>query len=586
MGTQIRSLDSKMLSHGDVSLSRPLLASSQLRFRLGLARGRMSAYPLDSMDFVMMDLERPDNRSRHAHWCAGDLTGRLLEFLSCAEGVDGRSDPRLDELFERILKQRKPSGFIGRYTALAGDKAHEDDPLRTGSASRLFHGLLRYHELSGDARALEAATGMAEQLWNVRDEWRKRLKAGELWVLFSWVLEPFARLYGTTKDHRWLEFCGMLRDYLPTCESKNCHSHGFMSALRGLQVAALVTGDPSWNEKPELNRRLITERRYEMPDGCVSEGFPYSGRNEGCSIADWLMLNLNAGLLSDDDAAYDKAERIFWNALAFNQFITGGFGHRGLTRNGYGVTDIGEAWWCCTQSAGQAMAKFARHAVTCREGAVRVNLLVPGQFAVLLPGGARANVRIATNYPSRAEATVEVDKLSEGVAVKLRIPSCVRNPRIDQTRVGQGVKLTFRGELGHRIEQCHPGVILTYGPLVLVPGAGVSGVPSAELTDANGVPAGYIPQLLPPGVPNIKLDAPADADGFVRLPRCPGECPLPEWSYFDEGPGSPTWVEGAPVEVQLKCSDGRSRRARFTPECYNTSVLALFETPVVFQGVE
>lgn len=42
-----------------------------------------------------------------------------------------------------------------------------------------------------------------------------------------------------------------------------------------------------------------------MPDGCVSETFPHSNRNEACSIADWLMLNLNAGLLLGDDAAYD-----------------------------------------------------------------------------------------------------------------------------------------------------------------------------------------------------------------------------------------------------------------------------------------
>jgi hypothetical protein len=49
------------------------------------------------------------------------------------------------------------------------------------------------------------------------------------------------------------------------------------------------------------------------------------------------MLNLNAGLILGDDAAYDKAERIFWNALAFNQLITGCFGHRPLAGNGYGV---------------------------------------------------------------------------------------------------------------------------------------------------------------------------------------------------------------------------------------------------------
>lgn len=63
------------------SLSKPLLFDSQLKFRLGLAKKRLESYPLDSMNFVMMDLERPELRTRHAHWCSYDLTGRTLFFM-------------------------------------------------------------------------------------------------------------------------------------------------------------------------------------------------------------------------------------------------------------------------------------------------------------------------------------------------------------------------------------------------------------------------------------------------------------------------------------------------------------------------
>jgi len=76
----------------------PDLGESQLRFRLGLVRQRTKIYPLDSMNFIMMDLERPDTSHRHAHWCTGDMTGRLLEFLSHAEWVDGQSEPRLPDM--------------------------------------------------------------------------------------------------------------------------------------------------------------------------------------------------------------------------------------------------------------------------------------------------------------------------------------------------------------------------------------------------------------------------------------------------------------------------------------------------------
>ena len=562
------------LLKGAASLCRPSLTRSQLSFRIGLARTRTSSYPMDSMDFIMMDLERPAGCSRHAYWCTGDLTGRLLEFLSCAEQVDGKSDPRLGALFERILKQRRPSGLFSRYSDLS--VGPPEDNFMAGSG-RLFPGLIRYYELTGDARALEAAEGLAGRLWSFRDEWQKHLKSTSARIVEAWVSEPFARLYAITKDQRWLEFCSMIREHLGTCEV-NCHAHGFMSTLRGLQVAALVTGDRSWNDKPEQNRRLIIEKRFEMPDGCTPESFPRSSRNEGCSIADWLMLNLNAGLILDDDAAYDKAERIFWNALAFNQWITGCFGHRGLTANGYGFHQMEEAWWCCVHNAGMAMSEYARHVVTCREGMIRVNFLVPGEYTVPLPGGKDARVKITTSYPARAEATIEADGVPVGVKVKLRVPACVRKAEVSESRTAQKVQLVFNGKLGHRVERCRPGVLLTYGPLVLVPAS--CGFGSVRLTETDRqAPAGYFAESLPSGVPALKLDCGADADGLVPLE--PG--PVPEWSYWDEGPQSRTWVPGSVATVPVQLSDGEVKPLRFTPMCYNTSCLALFETPVVLR---
>ena len=96
-------------SDSEFSLSKPLLSESQLSFRIGLARTRTVSYPLDSMDFIMMDLERPDNYSRHAHHCTGDLTGRLLEFLSCSDGIDGKSVMNLLIFSEKVYQKE---GFV------------------------------------------------------------------------------------------------------------------------------------------------------------------------------------------------------------------------------------------------------------------------------------------------------------------------------------------------------------------------------------------------------------------------------------------------------------------------------------------
>jgi len=563
------------------TLSAPQVSGSQVDFTIGLARTRTASYPLDSMDFIMMDLERPDGCSRHAHWCTGDLTGRLLEFLSSAEGVDGKSDPRLADLFERILRQRRRSGLFGRYAGWLGASTKEppENDFRSG-AERLFSGLIRYYGLTGDERALDAAAGVAQRIISQKDAWHKHIKATSGKVINAWVTEPFARLYGITKEDRYLDFVGMINEHLGTCETL-CHAHGFMSTLRGLQIAAIVTGDKTWNEKPQQNRRIIIDRHFEMPDGCTSECFPSSIRNEGCSIADWLMLNLNAGRICGDDSAYEKAERIFFNALAFNQWITGGFGHRGLTGNGYGLTHLGEAWWCCVHDGGMAMAEYARHAVTFRDATVRINLLVPGRFTIPVPGGPDAEVAIATNYPASAETTIEARNLPADVDVKVRVPGCISQPDLSETRSSHGVRLVLNGKLGHRIEQCHTGVIVTYGPLVLSPSTYLSESPGMAISGDKAVPAGYIPDSLPDGTPSLALGDEVDSDGFLRV----DPAPLPEWSYFEEGPGSRCGVKGSTANVPVKFHDGKIKTLRFCPLCYNTSNLNLFETPIVFSGV-
>jgi hypothetical protein len=78
-----RKLDAQELTpvHADrATLADAQLSRSMLSFRLGLARQRTLNFPMPSLDFAMMDLERPPATHRHAEHCVGDLSGRLLEF--------------------------------------------------------------------------------------------------------------------------------------------------------------------------------------------------------------------------------------------------------------------------------------------------------------------------------------------------------------------------------------------------------------------------------------------------------------------------------------------------------------------------
>lgn len=575
-----RTLIPRLVMNGTAAVSKPDLSPSQLSFRIGLARKRMASYPCDKWDFILMDLEQPENKRRKASNATGDLTGRLLEFLSCSEGIDGINDPRLDTLFEKILEQKKPSGYVGRL------EPPRDDLYQGSTSSKVFHGMIRYYELTGDKRALDTALGMAEILWKRKDKWETEMKSEKgISDILTWIGEPFARLYNITGDKRWMDFLIIIRDNLRPIEGRRVHTHGLLSTLRGLQVMAILTGDFAWNALPDKFQKIIIENHLEMPDGCIPEFFPPNERNEGCSIADWMMLNLNQGFINGDDNSYDKAERVFWNALAFNQLITGGFGHREIASNGYGTGNIQEAWWCCTQDAGMGMSDLARHAVTFRNNSVNVNFLIPGVYELPLPGNTEVKLRIDTSYPSKAMASIEVEGIPDNIDFKIRVPYCVRNPKIETARNGKSLKAEFSGDIGHRIEKVNQGVILTYGPLLLVPTRTVR-IGSYSKDSELEVIKGYDPQSMPAGLPIILLDSQPDTNGFVDFPLCPPEKPVPAWNYFFEGHGSPTWVEGSGVDVGLKFPNGEKIRTRFTPMCYNTSCLSLFDTPVVYSDVE
>ena len=532
----------------------------------------MFDYPLDNPDFIMMDLERPPMR-RFGDFHAGEHTGRLLAFLAWTDGVDGVREPRLAELFERIWRQRRPSGHFGRYSAY-GENVEPEADFRTGTGQSLLRALVQYYETHGDPRALEGAVGLAEQMIRVKDKLREWLAPDTPGTYETWSAEPFARLYAATGDNKYLDMVAMFGECIRNFEGK--HAHGMMTALRGLQLAAIYTGDKAWNEKPEFYRRRIIEEKIEMADGCISETFPRSYRNEGCQIADWVMLNLNAGFITGDAYAYNRAENALWNALFFNQFVNGLFGHRTLTEHGYGTKCIVEAWNCCVSHCGIGMTEYARHAVIRRQDDIWVNLLVSGDFRFPDPGGREVKVSVVTEYPARAETTIEVENMPENGRVHVRVPACVRNAALAEERDGGRVRVRVTGNLGHWLEDWDKGVVLRYGPLVLAPSTYFWNTDAQPIPEGNL--AGYIPESLPAGIPSIVTSG-TDANGFLVFEHEP----RPKWYRFEEGPGARLGIGKAAVNVPVRFDNGEERTLRFSPLCYVTSSLAYYETPIVFK---
>lgn len=545
----------------------PHLGKSQLSFRIDLARKRLGAYPLDDDNFIYADIERPAAARRFADFCTGDLTGRMLEAFTVTNGIDGKNmDEYLSKMFNRIIRQTQKSGLIGQQIDHNG-KPIEDTTLK--GADKLLPALVEYYFATGDMRALDAAETIADHIFEHREAWMtEKYDPTKRVPIACWITDAFAMLYRATKKERYVDFMREAESRLGVI--KGSHTHGFLTTLRGFAKMAFYTEDESWMALPEKYRRMIIDNKWESGAGDISEHFPKSHRNEICSVADWVMLNLWSGLIFGDDAAYEKAEHVLWNAMYYGQIVTGGAGHRQLIERGYGNDEFQEAWWCCTETFMLACREVARSVVTRRGEEYNINFLVPGDYEI---DGIR--FRISTRWPGKVDSVITVKGLPENTKLNLRIPSMIKNACEVRTVEDEDLVIRLSGDIGYTINE-HDGLyILKYGELILAPSNYTwnGKVPESE----NSVPEGYIPNAFP-GV-EYSIEVPEkDENGFYKFEYLP----MPMWDYYEEGPDSRTAFDKISVNVNMRFKCGVKGAVRFWPLCYNVSTLTFYVTPYMF----
>jgi len=536
-------------------LSEPKLAPCQLSKRIALAHRRLSDYPADDIGYGVMDIEPREQESRHASHCTGDMSGRVLEFYSASEGIYGQEEPRFHDHFKRVIRAQNEDGsFPG-----------ENGP--AGLESKLLEGLVLYFKRTGDPRALDAAGRLFDCIYRKKEN------------VYAWldknrpqgcVLVPqgIALYYEESLDPRCLEIVKYIYENMGLFAG--AHTHGTTTVYRSMMQLARYTGDLSYAKQAEDFRRKVIAEGCLNPLGDVCEAFPVSARNEGCSIADWIMLNLQAGLIFEDDEAYALAENSMINAMFFNQNVTGGFGHRTIRPWGYGTEELQEAWWCCTMNCGTGMSEYARHTVTANEKQIRINFLTPGEFTV-----PDAKVKIYTQWPGGCHTRITIEDAKER-AVHIRIPKAMKKAEVRAFTAPNGAKVwEITGKIGYTLEPFGDRWVLKYGAVVMAPMVSLWG--GETDTQDNGVPQAYIPFRMPSR--NCSIIAPeADEDGLLHF----AHKPQAEWSYYAEGPIETLSLRNVTANVPVRFDNGTETTLRFWPMLVNTATLCVYQIPILF----
>jgi len=398
--------------------------SGELAHRIELTEQRLQVNHPFTVGFVLQDVARVQGSERRFEEYEGDVSGRVLSAWSYAARLLKQRPAKLDSIANGILLYQNPNGSFGRNQQPEGWDMWGRQLWGHG---RLLVGLIEYYKLSHDERVLQAAERLGDYLTATIADWAVDNRSHHWFTNYTSLIESLMILNECSENSRYLEAAQKMAALIP--EFGYYHSHGFLISLVGLAKLFQKTNDPAyWHTLQDIYWRDLI-RHTHRPDGAVCEWFPLDSRTEGCSIVDWLRLNLHMWQISRDAIYLEEAERTWLNALNFHQTHNGAFGHARINSRGFD-SPYSEAWWCCLMHGLFGFAEVLQHSIAAEGNKVYVNFFTPMQTQIAL-GDSQLGICMITDYPANGNIEIKFDTESANdFTLYLRIPEWADNYQI------------------------------------------------------------------------------------------------------------------------------------------------------------
>ena len=360
-----------------------------------LARQRV--VPHFTAEFILADVTLNPETPRRFYNFSGDLSGRYIEVMSLFSGPASQpsagqpSDVNLHELVRELIRHQRADGRFGRLdlTFTADEIADQHMALLWGNG-RLLVGLTTYYQQHGDEQVLDAARRLGDFLLNTYEacsapEVRQRLAGlGAFgFICFTQLNEGLVLLTRCTGNAEYAAFAAEIYPLLPPRGDQ--HSHGYLTTLRGVVMQYELTGEKKHLDFAVEKYRDLLQSSDFLVWGGVKEYFgekPLENRDEGCSEADLLRLSLQLFAATDDSFYLEQAEICLFNALYFNQYDTGDFGHHHCDAEGFGFRPNYRhcSWWCCTMHGLRAFYDVQQTVLRPADNDITLNFFLDGRF--------------------------------------------------------------------------------------------------------------------------------------------------------------------------------------------------------------
>lgn len=392
---------------------------------------RFRSVPYDSLAWLRADVtgekasefdgKNEDIRFRPFKNYSGDISGRFIEIM--AMNAHGSRDvhPAFRELLAEIPKAQRPGGYFCATGEI--DWQQPIDRTSKGNSpkmmpalwgnSRMLCGLVEACRAFPDDHVLLATTKKLGDFYisivpRFTDPARMAEYTGGTSYASGYItcwfpaMEGLVKLSGLSGEKRYLAAAITIAAFYKAVDIIPIdHAHGMLCNQVSLLLLFEATKDASYLERVEKRWDELVQGGYINPAGGILEKCKIEdNRDEGCSLTDWLRLNLELGRVTGKTRYWAMAERVLHNHFLQNQTPNGGFGHRSIGSDPAGVHGFGanarEAVWCCSFHGQIGFLNLRSHLLQLKADALTCNFALDfaatGLKSTLSPGASSGEV--------------------------------------------------------------------------------------------------------------------------------------------------------------------------------------------------
>lgn len=433
----------------------------EFNYRLNLALNRLTGKlvpPVFSESFILADVNIDLKNPRRFYNFSGDLSGRFIEVMALAS----KDHPKLkvDKLVHRAISFQKKDGRFGNDTlSFKGNEINREHMALLWGNGRMLVGLMEYYQNYKDPAVLKSAIALAEFFIKSYEACADPKVAKKLEgfgatgiICFTQYIEGLVMLTKATGDTRYAVAAAKTYPILP--ERGIQHTHGYLTTLRGiLYLYDYDQNKAHLNYVKEAYASLVKSKDYNTL-GSVGEYFGgKNDRDEGCSTADFVRLSFALYQTTGELQYLEKGEFGLLNALYFNQYNTGDFGHHFLTATGTKSDYLRAAWWCCTMHGLRALYEIRDHYLFEKQKGLRkINLYLDADYKDEIT---KISIRKSGLVDGLQQFKFSVSAWDHANAISFRVPSWAEttaikvNGKASTAKIADGyITLNYRPKKG------------------------------------------------------------------------------------------------------------------------------------------